>query len=98
MKSVEEICETCQKLPIRVELDLRYFLKNFKEKKGWDREYYDLISGYVKDHNLIEYSYNRFILTEKGVEVVERRWVAKRIILLMLPTIKDLLLGTFKRN
>lgn len=98
MKGFEEICRKCQKLPVQVELDLRYFLKHSKGNKGWDRDYYNAIKDYLQERRLIEFSYNRFICTERGEEVRERKWVEKRIILLVLPTIKDLLLGSFKRN
>lgn len=91
MRSIEDISRENQKLLVRVELDLRYFLSCPKEKKGWDEEYYKAIKDYLLNRNLIEFSYNRFVLTERGKDVKKRGWVAKRLIWLILPTIKDLL-------
>jgi hypothetical protein len=91
MKSIEEICGENQKLRIRVELDLRHFLKHPKERKGWDIRYYRAIKNYLLDRGYMEFSYNGFYLTEEGEEIERRGWVAKRIIWLILPTIKDLL-------
>lgn len=97
MITIEEIAKENQRMMIRIELDLRYFLRCPKEKKGWDREYYEAIKNYLIERNLIEFSYNRFILTNKGQEIERRGWVAKRLIWLILPIIKDLL-TLFKRN
>ena len=97
MKSIEEISEENQRMIIRVEMDLRHFLKHPKERKGWDRRYYRAIKGYLLDRGYMEFSYNGFCLTEEGEEIERRGGVAKRLIWLILPTIKGLL-TLFRRD
>lgn len=95
MKLFEEICDRYQKLSACVELDLRYALKHNSRKREWDEDYYADLRKILKEECLIEFIPYKFIITDKGRKVLRRGWVVKRIILLVLPTIKDLLFRLF---
>lgn len=95
MKSFEEICDKYQKLPVRVELDLRYALRNGKPKKRWERKYYLSLRDLLEKEGYIEFVFPQYRISENGKKVLKRGWVAKRVVLLILPIFKKLLFGFF---
>ena len=91
VKDFEEICKRNQKPQLLVELDLRYALKSGSRKKKWDKDYYRDLRSILEGLGCIEFVPYKMIITERGKEILKRGWVIKRVILLVLPSIKELL-------
>lgn len=91
VKNFEEICKRYQKPQLLVELDLRYVLKNDTGKKTWEKDYYKDLRGVLEELGYIEFIPYKMTITGKGKEILKRGWVVKRVILLVLPSIKELL-------
>lgn len=91
MKLFEEICERHQKFQLRVELDLRYALKQNAGKKNWEKEYYADLRRLLEEQGYIEFVPYKYMPTAKGENAIKRGWVKKRAIRLILPSVKVLL-------
>ena len=90
MKNFDDICETYQRYPLRVELDLRYALKQNAGKKNWDKEYYADLRRLLEEQGYIEFVPYKYMTTTKGENAIKRGWVKKRAIRLILPSVKVL--------
>ena len=89
MREFEKLCEKYQIPQVITEWDLRKALKG-KKRKRWCPEYYKDLRKYLDEKGYIEFLYPNVVVAEKGKEAIRRGWVKKRVILLILPSIRDL--------